>query len=286
MHAEMKCHYLAQCYLNAFATKGDDPPAIWQYKKSTSELRKRGVKKIAQRTDYYVRTRGDERDESIEAFFSKVESRWKEARRMLSRFAESASMPHGNDAPVPTIDELIFLLHFMFIHPLRAPNSMERVRADLTDDLPAGMSHEAVNNIMLESMIGFHDRHASAFVKSHIGKPLCVYVAPAGARSTVLTSDNPVLMYRTSDDGVAHDLFDEAGSVVFPASRRVAVGFKPLDDSTPVHTKMLGNADELDQLNGLAIKHAVDEVYAYEPDYLERLLTDMGRTVKRLEPAR
>ena len=181
-----KRHYLAKCYLNGFATR-DQSPAVWQYLKSTSELRKRGVKNVAQRPDYYSREVGSKVDESIEIFFGRIETRWLSVRRVLDRFVYSESIG-GDDLILPelTPKERVDLLSFMFMHTLRVPNAVERVRTLVADTLPEGVSRRELNNIVLTSMEGFRDRWMRTFLGNNFDKTLCVYVSPAGSRRNFL----------------------------------------------------------------------------------------------------
>ena len=271
-----RSHYLAQCYLKGFATRDDQSAAVWQYRKSTSELRKRGVRNVAHRPDYYSREFGGEVDDSVEMFFSKIESRWPSIRQVLNRFVYSANVKGKGDVTLPKIyeKELIWLLHFMFINTLRRPSSVEPVRTHMADTLP-DVVPSRLKNMVLESMEGFHDRWISAFLENNIKKTLCVYVSPAGSRRNFVTTDNPVVYYG-GEDG-----FDKSAKLLFPSSRSVLIGFAPMNDSDPVRMKILHDAEHMDQANMVIIGNAADEIYASEPCYLERLLKGKGYSVNR-----
>lgn len=270
-----KRHYLAKCYLNGFATR-DQSPAVWQYLKSTSELRKRGVKNVAHRPDYYARDVGDKVDESIEYFFAKIETRWLSVRKHLDSFVYSESIGRGDlILPELTPKDRVDLLSFMFIHTLRVPNAVERARTLVAETLPDGISRRELNNIVLTSMEGFRDRWMRTFLRNNFDKTLCVYVSPAGSRRNFVTTDNPVIYY----DG--EDGFDESVKLLFPVSKRVLIGFAPMNDSDPVRTKILHDAEHADQVNMIIINNSSDEIYASEPSYLERLLKGRGCSVNR-----
>ena len=269
-----KRHYLAQCYLKGFATR-DQSPAVWQYLKSTSELRKRGVKNVAQRPDYYSREVGGRVDEYIECFFGRIETRWLSVRKILDRFVYSESI--GADdlilselAPKERVD----LLSFMFIHTLRVPNAVERVRTLVADTLPEGVSRRELNNMVLASMEGFRDRWMRTFLGNNFDKTLCVYVSPAGSQRNFFTTDNPVTY-------VDADGFDKSAKLFFPFSRKALIEFAPMNNSDPVRTKMLRDAEHMDQANMIIINNSEDEIYASEPSYLERLLEGKGYSVNR-----
>ena len=269
-----KRHYLAKCYLNGFATR-DQSPAVWQYLKSTSELRKRGVKNVAQRPDYYSREVGSKVDESIEIFFGRIETRWLSVRRVLDRFVYRSI--GGDDLILPelTPKERVDLLSFMFMHTLRVPNAVERVRTLVADTLPEGVSRRELNNVVLTSMEGFRDRWMHTFLGNNFDKTLCVYVSPAGSRRNFFTTDNPVIYY----DG--EDGFDKSVKLFFPVSKRVLIGLAPMNNSDPVRTKILHDSEHVDQASMIIINNSADEIYASEPSYLERLLKGKGCAVNR-----
>ena len=269
-----KRHYLAKCYLNGFATR-DQSPAVWQYLESTSELRKRGVKNVAQRPDYYSREVGSKVDESIEIFFGRIETRWLSVRRVLDRFVYRSI--GGDDLILPelTPKERVDLLSFMFMHTLRVPNAVERVRTLVADTSPEGVSRRELNNVVLTSMERFRDRWMHTFLGNNFDKTLCVYVSPAGSRRNFFTTDNPVIYY----DG--EDGFDKSVKLFFPVSKRVLIGLAPMNNSDPVRTKILHDAEHVDQANMIIINNSADEIYASEPSYLERLLKGKGCAVNR-----
>ena len=270
-----KRHYLAKCYLNGFATR-DQSPAVWQYLKTTSELRKHGVENVAHRRDYYSREVGGIVDESIEMFFGGIETRWPFVRRSLDGFVCSESMG-GDDLILPEITpkKRVDLLNFVFIQTLRAPNAVERVRTLVADTLPEGVSRRELNNIVLTSMERFRDRWMRTFLGNSFDKTLCVYVPPAGSRRNFFTTDNPVIYY----DGA--DGFDKSAKLFFPVSKRVLIGLAPMNNSDPVRTKMLHYAEHVDQANLIIINNSTDEIYATESSYLERLLKGKGCAVNR-----
>ena len=273
-----KRHYLAKCYLNGFATR-DQSPAVWQYRKSTSELRKRGVRNVARRPDYYSREFGGRVDDSIEGFFSKIESRWPSVRQFLDRFVYSKGVlsTGGDDAILPELTPKmrVDLLSFMFIHTLRIPSSVESVRTHIADTLPDEVvPSRKLNNVLLNSMEGFRDRWMRTFLGNNFDKTLCVYVSPAGSQRNFFTTDNPVIY-------VDADGFDKSAKLFFPFSRRVLIEFAPMNNSDPVRMKILHDSEHMDQANVRIIKNAADEIYAREPFYLERLLKEMGYSVNR-----
>ena len=274
-----KRHYLAKCYLKGFATR-DQSPAVWQYRKSTSELQKRGVVNVAHRPDYYSREFDGKVDDSIETFFNRIESRWTSVRQFLDRFVYSKRVLYTgvDDAILPELTPKmrVALLSLMFIHTLRIPSSVESVRSHIDDTLPDEVvPSRKLNNVLLTSMEGFRDRWMRRFLGNNVGKTLCVYVSPAGSRRNFVTTDNPVVYY----DG--EDGFDKYARLLFPSSRSVLIGFAPMNDSDPVRMKILHDAEHMDQANTVIMGNAADEIYASEPCYLERLLKEKGYSVNR-----
>ena len=238
-------------------------------------MRKRGVKNVAQRPDYYSREVGSKVDESIEIFFGRIETRWLSVRRVLDRFVYRSI--GGDDLILPelTPKERVDLLSFMFMHTLRVPNAVERVRTRVADTSPEGVSRRELNNVVLTSMERFRDRWMHTFLGNNFDKTLCVYVSPAGSRRNFFTTDNPVIYY----DG--EDGFDKSVKLFFPVSKRVLIGLAPMNNSDPVRTKILHDAEHVDQANMIIINNSADEIYASEPSYLERLLKGKGCAVNR-----
>ena len=272
-----KQHYLAQCYLRrGFATREDQSPAVWQYRKSSSELRKRGVRNVAHRPGYYSREFGGQVDDSIETFFGRIETHWPSVYDLIDRFAYSATI--GRDGvilPQLTPEKKIALLSFMFIHTLRGPPTVERVRNRMADTLPNEVTPSDLNNMLLTSMEGFLDREMPTFLRNNFEKTLCVYVLPAGSQRNFVTTDKPVTYY-TDADGP-----DKPVKLLFPISRRVVIVFAPMNNSDPVRMRVLHRTEDMDQLNRIIIRNAADEIYAREPLNMERLLHGMGYSVNR-----
>ena len=163
----------------------------------------------------------------------------------------------------------------MFIHTLRAPNTVERVRTRMADTLPNGVAPSELKNMVLTSMEGFRDREMSTFLRNNFDKTLCVYVLPAGSKRNFVTTDNPVIYYTDADSS------DKPMKLLFPISRRVVIVLAPMNNSDPVRIKVLHKTEDMDQINKIIIGNAADEVYAREPLNMERLLKGMRYSVNR-----
>jgi len=121
-----KNHYLAKCYLSGFSTPGN-PEAIWQYRKSTCVLRKRGIHKVACLPNYYALwLRGDKIDDSVERFFGGLETQWPFIRRVLDDLVRRTNTKA--DVRLPTREQKAVLLQFMLIHAIRTRGLIESMQ--------------------------------------------------------------------------------------------------------------------------------------------------------------
>ena len=268
-----KNHYLAQCYLKGFSTP-EDPRAIWQYRKSTGELRKRGIHKVACRPDYYaIWLRSEKMDNSAELFFSKFESQWPSIRRLLDDYVRSANTK-SDVGGLPTRGQKTVLLQFMLIHAIRTPELIESMREYVNTNHPHPdmLTERATQNIIIGAMKGSHDDVVHAWVSHNVAKAIRILVPPAGSRRYFFTTDKPVIY-----EG---DIREQSTEVFFPANRRMVIGFHRVQEDAHVRVRILP-VDDVDRANHDLVDNARDEIYAREPLYLERLLNDMGYAVER-----
>ena len=269
-----RSHYLAQCYLRGFATR-EDHAAIWQYEKSTGILCKRGIRNVAYKNNYYSRKlRSGNFDHRLESFFSRFESRWPSIRQALGDHVRSGIT--SSDVQLLTREQITVLLQFILIHRMRMPKQIEWMREYVTTNHPlAEMLTERVNqNIIIDALQGSLDDVVAAWVAHNVRKAMVILFAPAGSKRCFFTTDNPVTY-----EG---DIREESTVLVFPASRRMVIGFWPVqDDGALVRVIVVRNDVDLDRANHDIIANAWNGIYATEPFYLERLLKDLGCPVER-----
>lgn len=92
MASYKKQHYLAQSYLLGFADRKRQDATIWQYRKSTNELRLKGIGNVAYGNRFYsTQDSSGAFDHSREQWFSTIESKWPALRKRFDSNRESIS---------------------------------------------------------------------------------------------------------------------------------------------------------------------------------------------------
>ena len=276
-----KQHYLSRCYLEGFATREDDR-AIWQYKKSTGILRKKGIRNIAQRTDYYTRILTDgSRDDQAEVHFSRLESMWPSLVRILNDVAQAVYSKSLSLKQRMTSDDWNVLLRFMFMHAIRVPAKMDFIRAyvmtkhphrdDLTDD--------EVQNYVVGGLIGTHDDVIDDWIGHLWKKGMGIFLLPAGSgKLGFFTSDDPLV--------IGGDIRQDSTRIVFPVHRKMLLMFEHASDHPgDARAILIREKERIDETNVDIVANAKGEIYAPDPTYLHEILKNMGFEVELRERA-
>ncbi len=276
-----KRHYLSQCYLKGFATREDDE-AIWQYKKSTGVLRKKGIGNIAQRTDYYTRILTDgSRDEQVEEHFSRLENRWPPLVRILNDAAQAVYSKSLSLSQRMTSDDLNALLRFMFMHGIRVPAKMDFIRAYVMTKHPRRdqLTDDEVQNYVVGGLIGTHDEVIDDWIRRLREKGMNIFLLPAGSgKLGFFTSDDPLF--------IGGDIRQDSTRIVFPVHRRTLLMFEhPSDHHGDARAFLIRDKERIDEANVDMVANAKDEIYAHDPAYLHEILKKMGFEVELRESA-
>ena len=294
-----KHHYLADCYLKGFAKREDHPAipskqvfVIWQYKKSTEELRKSETSKVARRGSYYsLFMRDGKANDRIERFFGKIETQWPSIRKALDNQVYGI---HTNQVIRPlTHEQIIGLLDFMFLHRIRSTAVIDSTHEWVVEyikecaennRLPQGFSlpNEIRQNTVMSGFVDAYNKDRSAWMLFNAKKRISVCALPARSGTSFLATDTPVI----------YDGNISSAQVVFPASRRIYIAFHQVHgaDRRQVQTVdslhrdvdvgVISDIDKIEYLNRNIIINAKDEIYTGNPVYLERLLKDMDFPVR------
>ena len=277
-----KNHYLSRCYLEGFATP-EDAKAIWQYKKSTGILRKKGIGNIAQRTDYYARTLTDgSRDERAEKYFSKLETHWPSLVRILNDAAQAIYSKSLLLSKRMTSDDLNDLLRFMFMHSIRVPAKMDFLRAYVMTKHPRRdqLTADEVQNYVVGGLIGTHDDVIEDWLRLVKEKGMGIIMLPAGSSGLgFFTSDDPLF--------IGGDIRNDSTRIVFPVSRKMILMFeRPFEHPGEARALLIREKELIDESNIDIVGNATDEVYAREATYIHEILKKMGLEVQLRPPSR
>ena len=266
-----RSHYLAQCYLRRFATR-EDCKAIWQYKKSSGVLRKRGIKNVAQRTNYYSRILSDgNRDDRAEKYFGRLETRWPSLLGILNDVAQAIYSKSSSLSKSMTDADLTDLLHFMFIHSVRSPSKMKFLRAYVMAKHPRRdqLTDEEIQNYVVGGLIGTHDDVIEDWLRRMKAKGMNIFMLPAGSRLGFFTSDDPVF--------IGGDIREPSTLIVFSLDRKMVLALQHPGDTTAL---LIREKEEIDKVNVDIVANATDEIYSSEPTYLQEILGKAGLEVE------
>ena len=267
-------HYLGQSYLKGFADR-QRRDAIWQFRKSTNEIRLRGIHNVAQIPYYYsTEDPSGNRDHSIERWFATIESWWPSLLEKISSNRESVSV--RNKALRVSDQDRVRILQFVLIHLLRVPRNMENMRRYVEENHPrrSNLSGREVRNLRVKGLEHTHDFMVKQWVEFLDARELTIEAVPAGSRVSLFTCDNPVIVSNPDGaDGIAYD----TTHVLFPVSRRLFIrwaGPRTMRDAIVV--KVHHDREFIDGFNRHLIETATDEAYSSNPHHLHDVLSDMG----------
>ena len=277
-------HYLAQAYLRGFADRKHED-AIWQYRKSTNEIRLKGIRNVAQRPYYYsVEDSAGRLDHTLEQRFGSVESSWPSLRHAVESNLQAVNLKN-----VPcriTRDVRHSILQYMLIHWLRVPKQMKLMRDYIDKNHPRRdqLADSDKQRLRMDGLAQTHNDMVEQWVSLLASRDLSIEFSPAGSGVTVFTCDNPVIVFNPHGlDGIAYT----TSHVLFPISRRSYVRFAGTEIGT-MHdravVKVHHDRDIIDGFNRAVVERATDEVYASNPHQLYQLLVTMGRKMKLVCP--
>lgn len=266
-------HYLGQSYLKGFADR-QRKDAIWQFRKTTNEIRLRGIHKVAQIPYYYsTEDQSGNRDHSIERWFATVESWWPSLIEKIN--SNSRRYPSGTKRMRISDQDRVRILQFMLIHLLRVPRYMEWMRRYVQEYHPrrSNLTEREIRNLRVMGLEHTHDSMVKQWVGFLDPRELTIEAVPAGSRVSLFTCDNPVIVSNPDGaDGIAYD----TTHVLFPVSRRLFIrwaGPRTMQDAIMV--KVHHEREFIDGFNRHLIEAATDEVYSSNPHHLHDVLSDM-----------
>lgn len=267
-------HYLGQSYLRGFADR-QRKDAIWQFRKSTNEIRLRGIHKVAQIPYYYsTEDQSGNRDHSIERWFATIESWWPSLIEKIN--SNSSRYPSGTRRMRISDQDRVRILQFMLIHLLRVPRYMEWMRRYVQEYHPrrSNLTERETRNLRVMGLEHTHDFMVKQWIGFLDARELTTEAVPAGSRISLFTCDNPVIISNPDGaDGIAYD----TTHVLFPVSRRLFIrwaGPRTMQDAIMV--KVHHDRELVDGLNRHLIMTATDEVYSSNPHHVNNVLSDMG----------
>ena len=277
MAPHLRSHFLAQSYLKGFADRQRED-AIWQYVKSTNEIRLKGIRNVAHRPYYYSHEDSSGTlDHTLEEWFARVESSWPSLRNALESNLRAVNLKEVPRRISPQARHLI--LQYMLIQYLRVPAQMEWMKAYVDDNHPGSrqLTDGDKHRLRVGGLEDAHNHSIELWVSILAARDISVEAPPAGSGVGVFTCDNPVI--RLNPDGPDGIVYDTT-YVLFPVSRRSFVGFAGDDVGTmrdEVTIKFHRDPEVISSFNQLVVEQATEEVYASNPHQLLDLLREMGR---------
>ena len=274
-----RSHYLAQSYLKGFAYRGRRD-AIWQYRKSTNEIRLKGIRNVAYRPYYYSEDSCGTLDHTLEEWFAGVESSWPSLRSAVESNLQAVNL---KETPRRINSELRHrILQYVLIQYLRVPAQMEWMKAYVGDNHPRSgeLTDSEKQRLRVKGLGHTHDYMLDRWVLLLASRDLSIEAAPAGSGVTVFTCDNPVIRRnRQGPDGIIYD----TTHVLFPVSRRSLICFGGDHVGTMhdgVMIKVHHDPEVITCFNHLVVEKATEEVYASNPHQLRDQLREMGCNVR------
>ena len=268
-------HYLSQSYLRGFADRGREA-AIWQYCKSTNQIRLKGIHKIAQRRNFYsIENQSGHYDHTLERWFGTIESWWPSVFRKIGSNLEAVNV---RAKPVRiTEDDRVKLLQYMLIHFLRVPKNMDLMGQYVEEHVPrnSDITARGARNVRVYGLENTYDSVVEQWVELLKSRELTIEATVAGSGVTLFTCDNPVIIHNPQGpDGITYD----TTHVLFPVSRRSFVrwaGARLMRDAIMV--KVHHKREVIDDFNRHVVEKSSDEVYTANPHQLSCLMRGFGR---------
>ena len=267
-------HYLARSYLKGFGDRNYKNEAIWQYRKSTNEIRLKGIGKVARgRHIYSIKDSSGGFDPTLEQAFGGIETWWPS---LLKKIRSNFEAVDGINEPLRVTEyDRVKILQYMLIHFLRVPKYMKWMRRHVEEHHPRRnhLTADEVHNLRIHGLSQTYNSIVKDWVKFLNSKELSLEASPAGSKATMFTCDNPVIIFNPEGaDGIAF----ETTHVLFPMDRRRFIRWAGIDDTRDkTIVKVRHDRDFIDEFNRHVVEIATDEIYAARPDPLYCLLCRM-----------
>ena len=267
-------HYLAQSYLKGFADRARKD-AIWQYCKSTNDIRLKGIRNVARgRHLYSIEDPSGGFDHTTEQWFGRIESWWPS---LLKKIHSNVEAMNVNSKPLRiTEDDRVKILQYMLIHFLRVPKYMNWMRRYVEENHPQRnhLAPDEAHNLRVHGLRHTYNSIVKDWVEILNSRELSIEVSPAGSEVTLFTCDNPVIIFNPQgDDGIVYD----ATHVLFPMDRRRFIRWEGSGTTRDkIIVKVHHDRKFIDEFNRHIVKISTDEIYTAKPHSLYCLLRKMG----------
>ena len=271
-------HYLTESYLKGFVDKSYEGFVVWQYRKSTGQIRQIYTKEAAVGEYLHSMIKSDIQpdDHDLEHQFSKVERFFVPLSRKVLEYIEAfnlGTIPSNSFTPRDRLN----IIEFVIIHMIRVPSIRnwinlqveqhhERMRAKGLLRFGETRAH----NIEVRALVQIYGEIRPP-TKNLLHSRHTAIEFSVRARNSVFTCDNPV-MQCPPGAGIAHN----TTQVLFPLNRRSFIRFFGSGDELRLMERR--GSERIDWFNKQVIESASDEVYASDAQQLRKTLHEMGRS--------
>ncbi|KAA6205277.1 MAG: DUF4238 domain-containing protein [Candidatus Tokpelaia sp.] len=278
-----KQHFIPQFLLKNFTIEKVKKGHLYEYKKTTSEIRKRHINQVAYAPHLYSIEADSERDDRLEKAFSKVET---EAAPIIEKIIAKRSLTGLKDEEIQYLAEFLISLYSRSAYAVNfvnqhAPDELENIENRLKQEFPAKateiekvIARKKIKGAFYTDTFPASHEHSFKYITKYM--EMALYTTPKGCRFVL--SDRYALLCSKPAINLTpgNTQIENIHAIYCPISSDLCIVFreKKTPDNDLHWRNELQSLTELQlaQVNNLAVKSCNQYIYCEDEDSLKKVI--------------